>query len=437
MQAYTDAVSVFRALDDGVSSAPFLSMLTAFIIFTLSYLVIAGAKAPGLRLERASAAFAGAVAMVALGTLAPEAAMNGISGETLLLLVGMMLVTEHLSEAAVFRHLSWLALGRFRRPRTLLVAVTFIAGGLSAFLVNDAVCLMLAPLVVQMARDARLRPLPFLLALAFGSNAGSAATLTGNPQNMIIGTLSNVGYARFAAWLALPALASVLVVALVLLVVFRTDLPNATLEDLQLPRPPLDRTNALVGAIAVVGLLVAFFAGGNLAWSALGAGAFLLIVGRRTRMEPFRTLDWSLIVFFAALFVLVRGAAEAGLAERLFEPFRPWLGRSVASESLVFGFFTLVASQLVSNVPFVVLAAEWMGEFLDTEFMWLSTALFATLAGNLTPIASVANVIVLDGAREEGRVPFLAFLRVGAPVTLLTLAAGWSILLLERRFGWF
>lgn len=412
-------------------------MFTALIIFTLSYLVIAGGKAPGLVLDRASAAFVGAVAMVAFGVLTPAQMLDGINGDTLLLLVGMMIVTEHLSSAGVFRYVSWAAVRRFRRPRTLLVAITIVSGGLSAFLVNDAVCLMLAPLVVQLARDAGLRPLPFLLALAFGANAGSTATLTGNPQNMIIGTLSGVSYVRFAAALALPALVALVIVAVVLLLAFRADLPPAHIGESKLSRPLLDGPNAIVGFIAVAGLLVALFGGANLAVSALGAGAFVLFASRRPPAEPFRTLDWSLIVFFAGLFVLVRGAAEAGLAERLFEPFRPLLGTSVASESLVFGTFTVLASQLVSNVPFVILAAEWMGEFLDPEFMWLSTALFSTLAGNLTPIASVANIIVLEGAREDGRVPFLTFLRLGLPVTFLTIAAGWGVLLLERRLGWF
>lgn len=413
------------------------AVIAALVIFALSYLVIAGSKLPFVSIDRPSGAFVGATAMVLAGVLTPrEAANDAVNWDTILLLLGMMVVTGYLARARVFRWISWKTLTHVHSPGGMLVAVTFVAGGLSAVLVNDTVCLMLTPLVVQLALDAKLKPLPFLLALAFGANAGSLATLTGNPQNMIIGTLSGIEYARFTAALALPALASLVVISLVLLFVFRAHLPARRLVDVQLPRPELDVRRALPCLVAVVGLVVAFLLGYDLAWSAMAAASFLIVFGGKPEPDAFESIDWRLLVFFAGLFVIVHGVAKSGLAEAMFTPLRPLFGSTVLAQSLSFGGFTLVASQLVSNVPFVLLAAQWMDTFADPTFMWLSTALFATLAGNLTPIGSVANIIVIEGARGHERVPFLGFVKVGAVVTLLTLAAAWGVLVFERWAGW-
>lgn len=413
------------------------AVTTALVVFLASYLVIAGTRLPFVKLDRPAGALLGATAMVLLGVVtAKQAVHEAVSWDTILLLLGMMIVTSFLAEAAVFRWVSWKTLTHVRTSRGLLVALVFVSGGLSALLVNDTICLMLTPLVVQLATDAGRRPLPYLLALAFGSNAGSVATPTGNPQNMIIGTLSGIDYARFAMALTLPALVSLAVVALVLLVAFRGELPAEPLKRTDVPAPALDTRLAWLCLFTLTGLVAAFLLGNDLAWSAMAAASFLLLAGAREPKGVFERVDWVLLLFFAGLFVIVHGVATSGLSQAMFERLGPLMGSSVASQSLSFGAFTVVASQLVSNVPFVLLAAPWLDSFQDPTFMWLSTALFATLAGNLTPIGSVANVIVLEGAREHGQVPFLSFVKVGAVVTVLTLAAGWSVLLLQRQLGW-
>lgn len=412
-------------------------MTTALVIFTLSYLVIAGSKLPFVSIDRPSGAFVGATAMVAFGVLTPaEAATDAVNWDTIFLLLGMMVVTGYLARARVFRWISWQTLTRLKSPRGMLVAVVFVSGGLSAVLVNDTVCLMLTPLVVQIAADAKLKPLPFLLALAFGANAGSLATLTGNPQNMLVGTLSGIEYARFTAALAAPALASLVVVAFVLVVFFRKHLPARRLVEVQLPKPSLDARRAVPGAATVVALIAAFLLGCDLAWSAMAAASVLVLVEGRDDSDPFESVDWRLLVLFAGLFVVVHGVARAGIAEAMFTPLQPLFGSTVMAQSAFFGVFTVLASQLVSNVPFVLLAAQWMDTFADPAFMWLSTALFSTLAGNLTPIGSVANIIVIEGAREHEPVSFLGFVKVGAVVTLLTLVVAWAVLVFERWAGW-
>lgn len=412
-------------------------MSAALFVFLASYVVIAGTRLPFVRLDRPAGALLGAVGMVALGVLTPEeAARDAVNHDTLILLLGMMIVSAYMVEARLFRWISWLTLTRLRTPRRLLVALVFVSGLLSALLVNDTICLMFTPLVVQAVRDARLRPLPFLLALAFGANAGSLATPTGNPQNMIIATLSGIGWTRFTLALALPALASLAVVALLLLFVFRRDLPAREMEVTGVARPDLQRGLAALCLATLAAVVAGFLSGAPLSWTALAGAAFLVLVSRRSPRAVFERVDWVLLLFFAGLFVIVHGVARSGLAEQMFEALRPGLGDGVLTQALLFGGLTVAASQVVSNVPFVLLAGQWMEHFADPTFMWLSTALFATLAGNLTILGSVANIIVLEGAREHGRIGFFEFLRYGALVTIATLAAAFSVLVLQRALGW-
>jgi len=410
-------------------------MTAAVVIFTLTYVAIAGGRFPLLSVDRPAAAFLGAALMVAAGVLAPDAAGRAVNGDTIGLLLGMMILTEYLREAAFFRWTSWRVLRAVHGPRTLLWGIVLTAGALSALLVNDTVCLMLTPIVLRIVDDAELPPLPYLLAVAFGSNAGSAATLTGNPQNMIVGTLSGISYARFSGALLLPAFASVLVVAAALQALFRKELPARLAHDPALEPPTVDRRLLALSLGATLLAVAGFLAGFPLAWTALFAAALMMALGGRAPREALHRVDWPLLVFFAGLFIVVAGVAESGAAARMHDAIAPWLGGSPERQAIGFGLFSVAASQVVSNVPFVILAGEWIPRMADPELVWLATALSATLAGNLTVVGSVANLIVLELAGARGKVGFWRFLRYGAVVTALTLAVGLAILLAERRLA--
>jgi Na+/H+ antiporter NhaD/arsenite permease-like protein len=411
-------------------------MAAAIVVFVLTYVAVAAGRFPGLSLDRPAAALLGAVLMVAAGVLTPDEAGRAINGDTIGLLLGMMVLAAYLTEAAFFRWTSWRILRAVHGPRTLLWAVALTAGALSAVLVNDTVCLMMTPLVVRIVDDAELPPLPYLFAVAFGSNAGSAATLTGNPQNMIIGTLSGIPYAHFAAALALPALASLVIAAALLHLVYRRELPRRAFGAIDVPEPPLDR-RLLAKALGATGLAVAgFLAGFPLAWTALFAAALTMAVAGRAPREALLRVDWPLLVFFAGLFVVVRGVGVSGVARAMYDGIAPALGTSPESQVVVFSLFATVASQVVSNVPFVILAGEWIPSLGDPALLWLATALASTLAGNLTIVGSVANLIVFELAGHRGKVSFWAFAKVGALVTAATLLAGVGILLAERALGW-
>ena len=409
-------------------------MLAALIIFIATYLFLAGTELPFLKLDRPGGAVAGAVAMVAFGVLTPEQVYrDAISWDTLVLLLGMMVITSVMARAAIFRWIAWAALRRAHGPRALLATLVLVAGALSALLVNDTVCVMCTPLVLALVEAAALPAMPYLLGLAFASNAGSVATLTGNPQNMLIGTLSGIPYAAFSKALLLPALLSLGVVLAVLLVAFRKELSWRRLS-IDVPAPPLDRPLALLCAGALAFVLAGFLLGYSLAWTAMTGAALLLALSRQPPREMFAQVDGTLLLFFAALFVVTHGVAQAGIAERIHAAIAPLFGDDATQQTLRFGLFTVAACQLVSNVPFVLLAAHWVPKLADPHLGWLSLALVSTLAGNLTPVASVANLIVLELAGNKGKIPFVRFLAVGASCTFLPLAVGLGCLLLERLY---
>ncbi|BDG07630.1 ArsB/NhaD family transporter [Anaeromyxobacter paludicola] len=409
--------------------------MAALLVFVLTYVAIAAGRFPGLSLDRPAAALLGAALMVALRVLTPAEAGAAINGDTIGLLLGMMILTAYLTEAGFFRWASWKVVTSVRTPRALLWAVVLGAGGLSAFLVNDTVCLMMTPLVLRVVDEAELPPTPFLLALAFGANAGSSATLTGNPQNMIVGTLSGIPYARFAGALAAPALFSLCAVALLLQWRFRAELVERPLAGRRLPRPPI-QPRPLRRALACTALvLLGFLAGLPLSWTALFGAALCMAISGRAPREALQRVDWPLLLFFAGLFVVVAGVGKAGLADRMHGAIAPWLGAGPVRQTAVFSLFTVAASQVVSNVPFVVLAGHWVPRLAEPGLGWLVTALASTLAGNLTVVGSVANLIVLEMAGPGRRIPFWPFLRVGAVVTGVTLAGSLLILLAERALG--
>jgi len=413
------------------------AVLPALVVFALTYVAVAAGRFPGTSVDRPAAALLGAVLMVAVRVLTPAEAGAAVNGDTIGLLLGTMILSAYLGEAGFFRWASGRILRAVAGPRALLWAIVFTAGVLSAFLVNDTVCLMLTPLVIRLVDDAELPALPYLLALAFGANAGSVATLTGNPQQVIIGTLSGIPYAHYAAAMVLPAAASMSIVAAVLHLLFRRDLrgrriaPRASADRHAEIDPPLLRKALVATGIAIVG----FSAGFSLAWTALFAAALLMAVAARAPREALRKVDWPLLVFFAGLFVVVEGVAKTGAAAAMHAGISPLLGGTVERQGVVFALFTVAGSQLVSNVPYVILAQHWIPQLADPRFMWLVTALASTLAGNLTIVGSVANIIVLELAGPRARIGFWAFLRIGAVVTATTLAAGLGILLLERRLG--
>jgi Na+/H+ antiporter NhaD/arsenite permease-like protein len=398
-------------------------LLTAALIFAATYLVVAVGRVPGIRLDRTGAAVVGAAFMVAFQVVTPERAYAMVDLGTLVLLFGTMVLVGHLRLAGFFR---WAAAGVARRassPRQLLAGLVAIAGMLSAVFVNDTICLALTPLVLEVTSALGVRATPYLVALATASNIGSTATLTGNPQNMLIGVASGVRYRDFFFALAPVALLGLVVDFAVIAFVYRRELarPFTTRAE---PRARLHPFLTLKSLAAAAAMIAWFFAGANVSMVAFTAGAALLLTRRVKPEKVFLEINWNLLTLFAGLFVVVGAAREAGVTGALFEALHAQEARGVGSLAAA----TAVLSNLVSNVPAVMLLIPLVPELPDPHRAWLTLAMASTLAGNLTLLGSIANLIVAEGARKVCPLSFGEYLKVGVPVTLLTLAAGVALM---------
>lgn len=395
--------------------------LAVALIFALTYLVLAIGQPPILRIDRTGAAILGAVLMVAAGGLPLDEAYRAIDYRTLVLLFGMMVIIAHLRLARFFRATARQIAARVHHPGALLLVVVFLSGVLSALFVNDTICLIFTPIVIEVARVRGHRPLPFLLAVATASNIGSVATITGNPQNMLIGSLSGIPYPAFAARLAPIALAGLAADAALIWWMFRHELRPGARDDAPVRVRTLHRSMIRKGMAVTAGVLAGFIAGLDVALVA-AAGAAALLVTRRVKPEKvYRLIDWDLLMLFIGLFVVVGGLSHAGLDRELFAVMEPMGLDTIAGLSAA----AAVLSNVISNVPAVMLFTRLVPSLPDPDTAWLTLAMASTLAGNLTLLGSLANLIVAEGARRHGEsMTFMEYLKVGLPVTLLTLAFG-------------
>jgi Na+/H+ antiporter NhaD/arsenite permease-like protein len=395
--------------------------VAAGAIFVASYVALAVGKVPGLAIDRAGVALVGACLMVACGAMPLEEAYKAIDLDTITLLLGMMIVVANLRLSGFFALANAWVMRRAHHPLTLLVAVVGVSGLFSAFLVNDAICLVLAPLVTELTVALRRNPLPYLLGVAMASNVGSVATITGNPQNIMIGSFSQIPYARFAATLA-PVAVVGLVLTVLLLALFypREFRDGARLEPpsqrIRSNRPLVAR--ALAGTLVVVAL---FFAGQPPAEAAIVVGALLLLTRRVRSARVYAEIDWSLLLMFAGLFIIVAGAEHVLLSPDMIAA----VGRVGLEQVPVLSLVTAVLSNLVSNVPAVLLLKPFVSALPDQVRSWLVIAMASTLAGNFTVLGSIANLIVVEKAAQRGvTIGFRAYFLAGAPLTVLTIAIG-------------
>jgi Na+/H+ antiporter NhaD/arsenite permease-like protein len=390
-------------------------------IFAASYLALAIGKVPGLSIDRAGVALVGACLMVASGALTMEDAYRAIDLETITLLLGMMIVVANLRLSGFFALATGWVARRAHRPLLLLGAIVAVVGVFSAFLVNDAICLVLAPLVLELTLALKRRPLPYLLAVAMASNVGSTATLTGNPQNMLIGSFSRLPYAGFAAALAPVALAGLLLTVALIALLHRAEFSDGETLHAAPPRARVNRA-LMWRALAAVGAVIAlFFAGQPPAKAAVIIGALLLLTRRVKSARVYAEIDWSLLLMFAGLFIIVAGAERQWLTPAIIAE----VARLHLADVPVLSAVTAVLSNLVSNVPAVLVLHPFVAALPDQAKAWKVIAMASTLAGNFTVLGSIANLIVVEKAARRGVViGFWDYFRVGAPLTVLTIVIG-------------
>ena len=409
-------------------------MTAGLLIFACTYALIAVQRLPGVHLNRPAASLLGAVAMVVSGALTLHDAYAAIDLDVLVFLLGLMLIVGYLEVGKFFEWAAGALLRRVTTPATLLFGVIVGAGALSALFVNDTVCLVVTPVLLAALRPLGVRPTPYLLGLVMGANVGSVLSVTGNPQNMLVGIWSGTTFGGFALHMAPVALGGLAITYGWLRWAFRRELAQPFPEPppavpVAVDRPLVARALLLFGVAAV-----AWLAGGSLPLVAITAGALMVLVAQRDPAYAIDRVEWSLLLFFASLFVVMRGFERTGAvawldarALGLVSGGSPWGVAAVVTAVMT------ALSNLISNVPAVLLWRTTVPQLPDPQLAWRVVAMSSTFAGNLLLIGSMANLIVAERAEARGvRIGFWEYARVGIPVTVLTLLWGIPALVLTR-----
>ncbi|MBD2570244.1 anion transporter [Anabaena lutea] len=384
---------------------------TIYGVLGLTYLGLALGYIPGLRMNRATIALVGSAFLIALGVLNLQEAWLAIDANTIVFLLSMMVVNANLAYSGFFRKALSVLLSITRSPLGLLITLTFGSGILSAFFLNDTLALVFTPLTLSLTQALGLNPIPYLLAIAGATNIGSVATLSGNPQNILIGSFSGISYLDFLRALAPIGITGLFIQVALLWLLYPDVRSNQPCQLLKIDNQRIFKPLFKKTLIITTGLLIAFAVGLPLAESALVAASLLLITRRIKPQRILKKVDWNLLVMFSGLFILTKVTQKLNL----LQPFT----HVVKSELGLLG-ITTIMSNLISNVPTVLLLQPLIAQ--DDTRSWLLLAASSTLAGNLTLFGAVANLITVEAAAELGyKLTFWEHLRFGVPLTVSTL----------------
>lgn len=412
-------------------SAETLTAITA-AIFAATYVGMALGRVPGLRIDRTGIALLGAMAVIVVGALAPAQAEKAIDFSTLGILFGLMALSTQFVLAGFYDWAAARIAGSNGTQETLLALTVVVSGALSAVLANDIVTFAIAPVLARGLTRRGIDARPHLIALAAASNAGSAATVIGNPQNILIGEAGNLHFLNFLAVCGTPAVAALAIVFLVVRHVFREELshfPAPPIVDV----PAVDHAQVMKGAIATAVVIILFILPLPRAVSALAVAAVLLISRRFATREIMAQVDWHLLLLFASLFLVNEAFRRTGLAGDGLA----WLEAQglLPGRLAVLSPLTLVTSNSIGNVPAVImLLSLWPHPGSGALY---GLALLSTLAGNLLLIGSFANLIVAERAMTTGVViRFRDHARCGVPITIFSMAVAAIWLLAAGQMPW-
>lgn len=411
-------------------------MITALGIFLLTYIFIGLRQIPRVPIDRPAGALVGAVLMVVAGVVTLEQAFAAIDMHTLLLLLGMMIITVYLRAAGFFELMADRMISLSSSPFRLLVLISITSGVLSALFVNDTICLLYTPIILSVVSQLRLNPLPYLLALATASNIGSVMTVTGNPQNMLIGIASGIPYLVFFGALFPVAVIGLAVSIGVIRLLYRKDVSRERFDHRPItPSYAVDRPLLAKSLIVSAGVLAAFSLGCPVSLSAAAGAVVLMLIGGIKTERVLESVDWTLLLFFAGLFVVMRGVEASGLAGRMISALGGADAGSTVGRIAGLSFVSAALSNVVSNVPAVMLLKPLISALGGERVLWLALAMSSTLAGNFTLIGSVANLIVAQQARKQVEIGFVEYFRAGALITVITIMAGILVLVVETKIA--
>jgi Na+/H+ antiporter NhaD/arsenite permease-like protein len=404
--------------------------IIAAVIFFITYIGIALGSIPWLAIDRTGIALLGAIAMLTTGTLSESEAFRAINVPTILLLYSLMVLSAQFTLGGFYTRVAASIVKFVTKPESFLLAVIFSSAILSAVIANDIVCLAFAPVICVAAVRASLNPVPFVLALSCASNIGSAATIMGNPQNMLIGQVGRLEFGRFVLWCLPPSIISLLSLYLIILGAYhgkwRDGLDN--LKPVADGWPKYDSRQSAKALMLAVGLVGLFFTGIPREFSSLTIAGIILCSRKMTTRSILSLVDWHLITLFCALFIVVEGVIKYGIPQAGIRTLEA-SGYDI-NTPLVLSSVTLILSNLVSNVPAVMLLLRNIDLGHPVNLYLL--ALVSTYAGNLIIIGSIANLIAVEQARTYGiSVRFWSHAKIGVPATLVSIfiALGWVALL--------
>jgi len=397
------------------------------VIILFSLIGIAAGKIPLLRMNRATIAFAGAALLIASGALTYSEALESVDLNTIVLIFAMMVINANLKLSGFFRLSGRFITRKADTPEALLAWIIVISAVLSALFLNDTIVLMMTPLVIEIALLAARNPLPYLIALAVSANIGSAATFIGNPQNILIGAVSGIPFFTYTLKALLPSAFGLAVSWLIIKTVFRKEFDRSHFAISPSSGIPVYKPLLYKCFFSIAILAAGIAAGFPVTQSALVSAAFLVITRRVNPGRVFSDIDFSILVFFSGLFVITGALSQLDFYKTLISA-----SGNLISESIpLFSAVSLILSNIVSNVPAVMLLRPVAEQSARPEVMWSALALSSTYAGNLTLLGSVANLIVAEtAARMNIKLSFTDYLKAGLPITIITTAAGALFLML-------
>jgi Na+/H+ antiporter NhaD/arsenite permease-like protein len=388
-------------------------------IFLAVYIGMALGRWPGLKIDRTGIAVLGGIVLYATGVVTNTMVLQAIEFPTLIVLFGLMVLSAQFAACGFYDWCSARIAATHASPVAILALTVSIAGMMSAVLVNDIVVFAMTPMLIKGLSRRGLDPRPYLIALAGAANAGSAATVIGNPQNILIGQVGRLEFWSFVSACGPPAVLALLTVFSVIWIVWRRKLSRLVERDSIIDIPPVDHFGIGKAVLATAALLALFSTRLPHVSDVLIVTAVLLVSRRLATREILGLVDWHLLVLFAGLFVVTSALAETGLPA---DALAALSAAGIEPKGLLpMALSMLVGSNAIGNVPTIVLLLAVFRE-LPAETLYAMAAL-STLAGNLLVVGSLANIIVVERAKDAGvTLGFLEHARCGVPIALVSLA---------------
>lgn len=393
----------------------------ALTIFSLAYFGIALGKIPGLIIDRVGVALLGAIGMVVFGVVTPERAVGSIDLPTILLLYSLMIISAQLRLGGFYTWIAFKIVPFYTHPRIFLLIIMLVSALLSAILANDIVCFAFTPVLALSLIEAELNPLPFLIGLAVSSNIGSAATIIGNPQNMLIGQTGHLDFAKFFFWCSPPSLLALFAGYLIILWIYRKrifDQGKPAYIRRDQPMQAFNEWQTSKGIFAILILITLFFSSIPREISAIGIAGILLCSRKMKTRDIIGLVDWHLITLFCALFVIIHGISQGDYLNLVMNRLAD-AGVDLRNLPVLTG-ISAVLSNFFSNVPATMLLIPFLDPMEPAQ--WYTLAVSSTFAGNLFLLGSIANLIVVEQASNFNiKMTFSQHAAVGIPVTFVSL----------------